>query len=98
MENTYNEAIPKMDYNPMSGRPYSTETEPVQTQDRTVPMFSHSINIQPLNRGFLVNVGCQSIAFESHEKMLKYLSEYLSDPRGFEVMYRTGEVLLNGGY
>lgn len=64
-----------------------------QQNDATHNKFNHSINIEPLNRGFVIRVGCQSIAFETKEKMLKYLSEYLSDPNSFEAKYRAGEVL-----
>ena len=71
-----------------------TSNEPMpHLPDATQMKFNHSINIQPLNRGFLVNVGCQSIAFETHEKMLKYLTEYLTNPKGFETNYRQGLVL-----
>lgn len=42
------------------------------------------INIRPLNSGYLVNVGCQSVAVETTETLLKALGEYLNNPRDFE--------------
>lgn len=61
--------------------------------DATQNKFNYSISIEPLNRGFVVRVGCQTFAFETHEKMLKYLTEYLTNPKGFETNYREGLVL-----
>lgn len=84
----------------ISGSSYNTGGVPTPNDslvpppsDATHLQFKHSINIQPLNRGFLVNFGCQSIAFETHRKMLKYLSEYLANPQRFEAEYREGLVL-----
>ena len=42
------------------------------------------VNIKPLNSGYLVNVGCQSVAVETTENLLKALGEYLNNPTGFE--------------
>ena len=42
------------------------------------------VNIKPLNSGYLVNVGCQSVAVETTETLLKALGEYLNNPTGFE--------------
>lgn len=86
MENTYNEVERIPDMNSV-GTPIPT------IPDATQMKFKHSVNIQPLNRGFLVNVGCQSIAFETHGKMLEYLTEYLTNPQRFEAQYREGLVL-----
>lgn len=40
--------------------------------------------IRPLNSGYLVNVGCQSVAVETTETLLKALDEYLNNPLQFE--------------
>jgi hypothetical protein len=42
------------------------------------------VNIRPLSSGYLVNVGCQSVAVETTETLLKTLGEYLNNPTGFE--------------
>lgn len=42
------------------------------------------IRIQPLNSGYLVNVGCQSVAVETTEALLKALTSYLNNPTKFE--------------
>ncbi len=39
---------------------------------------TYNINIRPLNRGCVIEVGCQSIAFESMENATKELTEYLT--------------------
>lgn len=43
-----------------------------------------SISISQLDFGFTVNVGCQTVAFETPEKLTKNLLTYLKDPQGFE--------------
>jgi len=45
------------------------------------------ISIQPLNHGYLVRVGCQSIAFETTAKLLDELRDYLLDPEKTEHIY-----------
>ena len=42
------------------------------------------VNIRPLNSGYLVNVGCQSVSVETTESLLKALGEYLNNPSEFE--------------
>lgn len=42
------------------------------------------INIQPLNSGYLVRVGCQSVAVETTEKLVLALGSYLTNPNDFE--------------
>lgn len=55
------------------------EAEPVGFPD-----FLKTVRIEPLNYGFMVNVGCQSFAIESTEKLLKLLAAYYTDPRTVE--------------
>lgn len=40
----------------------------------------HKITIEPLDYGYLVSVGCQKLAVESSEKLVKKLGEYLANP------------------
>lgn len=52
------------------------ESYPVSNSE----MFN--INIEPLNFGFLVTVGCQRFAIETKETLVKDIAAYLADPRG----------------
>ena len=45
---------------------------------------AREINIQPMNYGYLVRVGCQSFVFETKEKMVTNLTSYLEDPENVE--------------
>ena len=42
------------------------------------------INIKPLSSGFLVNVGCQTVAVETVETLVSNLTAYLNNPMAFE--------------
>lgn len=42
------------------------------------------ISINPLSSGYMVKVGCQSVAVESTETLVKMLDKYLTDPTDFE--------------
>ena len=43
-----------------------------------------TIVIEPMNYGYIVKLDCHKFAFESVDKALKYISEYLKDPQGTE--------------
>lgn len=45
------------------------------------------ISIEKKMNGYVVNVGCQSLVFESKEKLLVELARYLNDPQGVEKEY-----------
>jgi hypothetical protein len=51
-----------------------------------------SINIEPLNRGFVVRVGCQSFAIGTKRLLIDKLTQYLSDPQGTEDKWNKGEL------
>jgi hypothetical protein len=42
------------------------------------------VRISPLSSGFMVTVGCQSIAVETSEKLIAALASYLDNPAKFE--------------
>lgn len=42
------------------------------------------VSINPLSSGYMVKVGCQSVAVESTERLIDMLSKYLTDPAEFE--------------
>lgn len=51
-----------------------------------------SINIEPLNRGFVVRVGCQTFAIGTKRLLIDKLTQYLSDPQGTEDKWNKGEL------
>lgn len=69
---------------------YDREPEPDRPEriyegEAEAPSASlREVNIRPLSSGYLVNVGCQSVAVETTETLLKTLGEYLNNPSEFE--------------
>lgn len=49
------------------------------------------VNIQPLNHGYEVTVGCQKLAIEKPETLLKHLAAYLKDPVKVEKLWLEGK-------
>ena len=47
-------------------------------------MSLRDVKITPLSSGFLVKVGCQSVAVETPEKLLAALGKYYENPSEFE--------------
>jgi hypothetical protein len=45
------------------------------------------INVTPLDYGFIIRVGCQSIAITSKEDLIKYLTKYITNPNQTEKEY-----------
>lgn len=56
-----------------------------------LPPLKRPINIQPLNHGFLVNVGCQAFAVETVDALLHRLGVYLKNPYETEQKWLSGE-------
>lgn len=56
------------------------------------PNRARRIEILQLDYGYQVTVGCQTMAFESKEKIITNLMAYLNDPEGTEKKYREGEL------
>lgn len=55
------------------------------------PQLAKHITINPLNHGFLVNVGCQTFAVENVDALLHRLNVYLKDPAESERKWMAGE-------
>jgi hypothetical protein len=57
---------------------------------------SNKANYQPeinqVNNGFIVRLGCQSFVFETFDKMYKYLKMYFEDPNGTETKFHKNEL------
>ena len=50
----------------------------------TTPVTRYNINIEPLNRGFVVRVGCQSLAILSKKELVKLFNAYMENPEKVE--------------
>ena len=70
--------------------------EPMVANDVEYPgrQKARDINIQSMDNGFLVRVGCQSFVFETAEKMITNLSAYLADPNVIEKSWFNGTLKL----
>jgi hypothetical protein len=81
-----NMSEPESNYGAISSRPLVGENEARPSQ----PL--RSINIEPLNRGFVVRVGCQTFAIGTKRLLIDKLTQYLSDPQGTEDKWNKGEL------
>ena len=54
---------------------------------------AREINIRPLNYGYVVNIGCQTFAIESVEKLVSNLEKYLNSPNETEKEWFSGNLL-----
>jgi hypothetical protein len=48
----------------------------------------HKIQIQAVLNGFIVQVGCQTVVFQSVDQLCAELKAYLRDPAGIHARYR----------
>ena len=53
---------------------------------------TRDVKITPLSSGFLVKVGCQSVAVETNERLVDMLGKYVNDPQGFESKWYSKDV------
>ena len=75
-----------MNYNEEVACPTSTnECRPTNQQ----ALQEYEINLRFLSRGCLVNVGCESIAFETVESAMKELNEYVNNAYETQKKWRT---------
>lgn len=52
-----------------------------------------NINIQPLSRGYVLNVGCQSVAISTKAQLKEILNTYIDNPQQVEEDYYAGKFL-----
>lgn len=52
----------------------------------------HSINIEELDYGYILRVGCKSFAFIDKQLMLDYLTKYMDNPQEMENKYYNNEL------
>jgi hypothetical protein len=62
-------------------------------QQEEVEYPIRGINIEPLNYGFIVRVGCQSFAIETPDKLIEKLTGYLKDPKKTETKWQREHIL-----
>ncbi len=68
--------------------PQSEARRPYTLNDRV-----RSISINPQNYGYCVQVGCQSFAIETKEKLIENLKAFLDDPSGVEEQWMKNKIL-----
>jgi hypothetical protein len=51
------------------------------------------INISPLDYGYIVRVGCQTLAIESKQDLIKHLTDYLNNQNETENKYNNKQLL-----
>ena len=69
----------------ISNDDYSNEVAMEEMPMETISDSSlREIKIKPLSSGFMVTVGCQSIAVETVDKLTRMLNLYLTNPSDFE--------------
>lgn len=64
--------------------------------ERPTPEYGNQMRpfgVEPLDYGFIINVGCQRVAVESKDDLIKYLTEYIKDPAKTEEKYYKSELL-----
>ena len=82
------------DYGGLVAGGYSERPEPMMGGEYPSRSKAREINIQPMNYGFVVIVGCQTFVFETAEKMLTNLTAYLADPDVMERAWMRGDLQL----
>ena len=63
------------------------------TQPLAAASQARDINIRPLNHGYVVNIGCQTFAIESVDKLVSNLEKYLNSPIETEKEWFSGNLL-----
>jgi len=73
---------------------YGVEAQPTRAYQEEVAcqVPYRNITIDPLNVGFILRVGCQSIAVENKDDLVKYLNKYFENPVQAEKDYYSREI------
>lgn len=66
-------------------------TEPQPIQERS-PNKIRQINIEEVNRGFIVRVGCHTFAISTKAELTTKLTEYINEPEKTEQKWYKGEL------
>lgn len=73
-----------------TGRPVSLQDAPPRDATRCATNKIKTIKIEPLDRGYLVTVGCQSMAIESDTELQRRLCRYINNPAEVEAIFLSG--------
>lgn len=102
--NVVSENRPARDYGVAIGTTNEETPEPTVMEEESYvgndgpeePMAMASqvrgISINPLSSGYMVKVGCQSVAVEKTETLIDMLNKYLTDPADFERKWYSKDV------
>jgi len=68
--------------------------EDAQVDTEHICFSRHPISIQPLAKGFVLEIGCEkySMAFRNKKALLRALNIYLDNPRGARKLFEAGEL------
>lgn len=80
------------EYEVGSDAPAEDTNQPMDMETPVSASNVRGISINPLNSGYMVKVGCQSVAVESTEKLIDMLNKYLSNPSDFETKWYSKDV------
>lgn len=66
---------------------------PLRAASMDEKLAQYEVNIRQVHNGFIVNVGCQTFAFETFDKLTKYMKMYYEDPQGTYKKHYKGELI-----
>ena len=81
------ESIPSEEPTDMAAEPMGMAANAAQGNNKI-----RQINIEELNRGFIVRVGCHTFAISTKEELTAKLTEYINDPDKTEKLWFSGEL------
>lgn len=64
----------------------------VSTVAQDSPDKIYAIAIRPVDRGYIVEVGCKTFAMSDTDELIRYLSDYLIDPGSIHKQFYAGEL------
>lgn len=74
---------------PEQDRCVNTEPQPIQERS---PNKIRQINIEEVNRGFIVRVGCHTFAISTKAELTTKLTEYINEPEKTEQKWYAGNL------
>jgi hypothetical protein len=57
--------------------------------------YVYPINVRPLDRGYMVEVGCKSFAITSKTELLELFSKYIHNPQETTDLYYSNKLFIN---
>jgi hypothetical protein len=59
-----------------------------QAANEQIRLPMRAFTVQPLDHGYVIQVGCNSFAIESKERLIEKLAAYITDPAGTEMKWQ----------